>query len=188
MSAARERRTRIFWETYSDYLDEKREIATKTNRMWAITCIVKELLKFHGVLELGLGNDEQIQETATSVLMYIVMAGRNMKHLFTLVYPSQADYNALIDCPPPSKILSYSSYLCLLLKTEIENEEEDEPASDDHIWRWQGLLREILLLLVWYTGNSLQDLAYEHHRKLEPRLYAEVQYNGWDVEKRLYKD
>jgi len=71
MAEARERRTRKFWDTYSDYLHEKREESVKTNRMWSTTCIIKELLKLHRVLDLGLYNDEKIQEIATNVLMYV---------------------------------------------------------------------------------------------------------------------
>jgi len=118
------------------------------------------------------------------------MSARDRKDMFVLGYPDQADYNALIDCPPPSEILEHCSYLCLLMTTEMESEGEWEgPVPDMHIWRWERLLCDILLLLVWYTGNSLQDLAYEHHRGREPGLYAEVQHYGWEgIDKRLYKD
>ena len=183
--------TKIFWDKYSEYLHEKREESVKTNLMWAITCVIKELLKLHRALDFGLG-EEKIHENATSVLMYITMVTRNMKEKFTMVYPDQADYNALIDCPPPSKILEHCAYLCLLMKTEMEMEGENpETLPDLHNWRWQGLLREILLLLAWYSGKSLQDLAYEHHRRMEPSLYVETQPSAllWDTScKRLYKD
>jgi len=183
--------TRIFWNKYSDYLDEKRDPSVKTNLMWAIACVIKELLNFHRVLDLGLG-EEKIQERATSVLMYITMSTRNMKPIFTMEYPNEADYNALIDCPPPSKILEHCTYLCFLMKTEMEMEGENpETFPDVHNWRWQGTLREILLLLVWYSGKSLQDLAIAHHQKMEPGLYADTQSQDElfnTIAKRLYKN
>jgi len=189
MDADRESRTRRFWTTYSDYLHEERDESVKTKSVWSTTGIIRELLKLHRVLDLGEYNDEKIHEIATSVLMYVVMTARDHRDMFTLVYPDQADYNALIDCPPPSEILEYASYLCHLMTTEMESEDDgEEPVPYLHIDRWEKILRDILLALVWYTGNSLQDLAYEHHKKMEPGLYAEVQ-NHWEgIDKRLYKD
>jgi len=190
MDADRESRTRRFWTTYSEYLHEKRDESVQLNRGWAITGMVKELLNLHRVLDQGEYNDEKIHEIATSVLVYVVMTARDHRDMFILEYPNQADYNALLDCPPPSEILEYASYLCLLMQTEMESYDEWEGpvARIMHIWKWERILRDILLALVWYTGNSLQDLAYSHHRQREPGLYAEVQDYGWNIEERLYKD
>ena len=101
MDADRESRTRKFWTTYSDYLHEERDESVKTKSVWSTTGIIRELLKLHRVLDLGQYNDEKIHEIATCVLMYVIIAARDRKDMFTLVYPNQADYNALIDCPPP---------------------------------------------------------------------------------------
>jgi len=177
-----------FWNTYSNYLHEKRDEITKTNFMWAMTSLIQHLLKLHRTLDFQLSRSDLIQEHATEVLNYTLMAAKNREHKFSLRYPSQAYYDTLLDGPSPQGVLTVTSHLCLLMRLEMENQ-EDPP--DVLYMRMEGVFFEVLLLLIWFSGMSLQDLAYSHHQQREPSLYAETQQSAllWDTScKRLYKD
>ena len=177
-----------FWNTYSNYLHEKREEATKTNFLWALTTLIQNLLKLHRTLNFELSRSDLIQEHSTEVLNSVLMVAKNKEHKFTLRYPSQEYYDTLLDGPSPQGVLTVASHLCLLMKLEIENQEDPPQVL---YMRMELVLSEVLLLLIWFSGMSLQDLAYAHHRRMEPSLYVETQPSAllWDTScKRLYKD
>ena len=75
-----------FWDTYSNYIDEKREESTKTNFLWALTTLVQHLLKLHSTLNTELGKNDVIQEKATDVLISVLMTAKNKEHRFSLTY------------------------------------------------------------------------------------------------------
>ena len=177
-----------FWDTYSNYIDEKREESTKTNFLWALTTLIQHLLKLHSTLNTELGKNDVIQEKATDVLMCVLMAAKNREHRFSLRYPSTAYYETLMSGPSPQGLLTCCSHLCILMRLEMVNQGTPPHELD---MRMEAVLFEILLLLIWFSGKTLQDLAYEHHMKMEPGLYIDTQPSAllWDTScKRLYKD
>jgi len=177
-----------FWDTYSNYINEKREESTKTNFMWAVTSLIQHLLRLHRTLNFELSRNDLIQEHATEVLKSVLMVAKNREHKFSLRYPSPEYYDTLLDGPSPQGVLTVASHLCVLMRLEMENQ-EDPPHELD--MRMEGVLFEILLLLIWFSGMTLRDLAYAHHKKMEPGLYVETQPSAllWDTScKRLYKD
>jgi len=177
-----------FWNTYSNYIDETRDPSTKTNFLWALTTLIQNLLKLHRTLNSELHRNDLIQEHATDVLKSVVMVAKNKEHRFLLRYPSQEYFDTLLDGPSSQGVLTVTSHLCLLMRLEIENQEDPPQVL---YMRMEGVLFEILLLLIWFSGMTLKDLAYNHHRKMEPGLYVETQPSAllWDTScKRLYKD
>jgi len=177
-----------FWDTYSNYLDEKRPEATKTNFMWAVISLIEHLLKLHRTLNFELSRNDLIQEQSTDVLKYVLMAAKNREHKFSLRYPSTEYYELLVEGPSSQALLTCCSHLSVLMRLEMEIQ-EDPPHELD--MRMEGVLFEILLLLIWFSGMTLRDLAYSHHCRMEPGLYVETQPPAllWDTScKRLYKD
>ena len=129
-----------------------------------------------------------IQEHATDVLNYVLMAAKNREHKFSLRYPSTEYYELLVEGPSSQALLTCCSHLSVLMRLEMEIQ-EDPPHELD--MRMEGVLFEILLLLIWFSGMTLRDLAYAHHKRMEPGLYVETQSSSllWDTScKRLYKD